>query len=292
MSRLRAGALIVTILSGWLAGGLAAAGDSTDTSIDLQGLLARVADRVVAFYDRAQSIVCNENIVYDTLDTASVHSRRVVFELRMSWEKADDGDVPEGKALRTLKTVNGKPPRDDKDEIRCLDPKPVAVDTLSFLLPHNQRELTFTYKGIGKVGDGRTAVVIEYAPISKDKPKYSWHDSCFGIEAPTRTRGRVYVDRFSGDVLRVDETVSGPLDVQVPREEQRRSGNSREYITLDRWDFSILYKSIAFANPDEIVLLPDHIEYYSTIRGQPRQRITHRFTDYQRFVTSGRVLQP
>ena len=273
---------------------LAAAGTSAkekEPPVDLTGLLARVAERVEAFYERAQSIVCNENISYDTLDTASIHSRRVVFELRMSWEKSDEGDVPEGKALRTLKTVNGKPPRDDKDETRCLDPKPVAVDTLSFLLPQNQHELTFTYKGIGKVGDGRTAAIVEYVPNSKDKPKYSWHDSCFGIEAPTRTRGRVYIDRFSGDVLRVDESIAGPLDVEVPREEQRRSGNYRDYITLDRWDFSIRYKSITFSNPDEIVLLPDNIEYFSTIRGQPRQRITHRFTDYQRFVTSGKLIQ-
>ncbi|HXD74998.1 MAG TPA: hypothetical protein VN628_14715 [Vicinamibacterales bacterium] len=287
MSRLRAvAALAVTAL--------AAAGTSAkekEAPVDLAGLLARVAERVEAFYERAQSIVCNENISYDTLDTASIHSRRVVFELRMSWEKSDEGDVPEGKALRTLKTVNGRAPRDDKDETRCLDPKPVAVDTLSFLLPQNQHELTFTYKGIGKVGDGRTAAIVEYVPNSKDKPKYSWHDSCFGIEAPARTRGRVYIDRFSGDVLRVDESIAGPLDVEVPREEQRRSGNYRDYITLDHWDFSIRYKSITFSNPDEIVLLPDNIEYFSTIRGQPRQRITHRFTDYQRFVTSGKLIQ-
>jgi hypothetical protein len=288
MSRLRAGAMVAALA---LMAVTAAGEARTDTPVDLPGLLTRVADRVIAFYQRAQSIVCTETIVYDAPDGATPSSRRLAFELRMSWEKADEGDVPEGKALRTLKTINGRPPRNDKDERRCLDPKPTAVDSLSFLLPQNQRELTFTYKGIGKVGDGRTGVIIEYAPTSKDKPKYEWHDSCFGIEAPTRTRGRVFVDRFSGDVLRVDETISGPLDVEVPRDEQRRSGNYAQYITLDRWDFSIRYKSITFRDPDEIVLLPDHIEYYSTLRGQPRQRITHRFTDYQRFVTGGHLVQ-
>ena len=287
MSRLRAGAVVAALA---LTAVVAAGKESKDPPVDLAGLLARVAERVEAFYQRAQSIVCNETIVYDTLDTASVHSRRVAYELRMSWEKSDDGDVPEGKALRTLKTVNGRPPKNDQDETKCLDPKPVAVDTLSFLLPQNQHELTFEYKGAGKVGDGRTAVMIDYWPNARDKPKYSWHESCFSIEAPTRTRGRLWVDRFSGDVLRVDESILGPLDVQVPREEQRRSG-SPTFITLDRWEFSIRYKSITFANPDEIVLLPERIEYYSTLRGQPRQRITHRFTDYQRFVTGGHVVQ-
>lgn len=291
MRGMRVAAAGAIVALGALSAVLAAGKESKNPPVDVTGLLARVAERVEAFYERAQSIVCNETIVYDTLDSNSVHSRRVGFELRMSWEKSDDGDVPEGKALRTLKSVNGKPPKNDRDETRCLDPKPVAVDTLSFLLSQNQHELTFTYKGVGKVGDGRTAVMIDYAPNAKDKPKYSWHESCFSIEAPTRTRGRVWIDRFSGDVLRVDETISGPLEVEVPREEQRRSGNYAEFITLDRWDFSILYKSITFKEPDEIVLLPDHIEYFSTLRGQPRQRITHRFTDYQRFVTSGRIVQ-
>lgn len=257
--------------------------------MDVAGLLARVAERVEAYYQRAQSIVCTETIVYDTIDSRDPRTRRVAFDLRMSWEKSDDDDVPQGKALRTLKTVNGRPPKNDRDEKRCLDPKPTAIDTLTFLLPHYQRDFTFTYKGIGKVGDGRTAVMVDYQPVSKDKPKFTWNESCFGIEAPTRTRGRIWVDRFAGDVLRVDESIMGPLDVDVPREEQRRSG-SDSIITLDRWNVSIRYKSFTFSEPNEIVLLPDSVMYLSVIRGQPQQRITHTFTGYQRFVTGGRII--
>ncbi|HUK35885.1 MAG TPA: hypothetical protein VLV86_18340, partial [Vicinamibacterales bacterium] len=261
-----------------------------DTPMDLAGILARVGERVQAYYERAQSIICTETINYEWLDTSlsfDPRNRRLTYDLRMSWEKAPDGDVPEGTALRTLKTVNGRPPKPN-DEAQCLDPKPTAVDTLSFLLPQHQHELTFVYKGIGKAGDGHSAVMIEYTPTSKDKPKFTWNDSCFAIDAPTRTRGRIWIDRFSGDVLRVDETISGPLDVDVPRTEQRRSGVSS--IVLDRSDFSIRYKMVTFSDPSEYVLLPESIEYMSTIRGQPRQRTTHRFSGYQRFVTGGRLL--
>lgn len=262
----------------------------SNAPMDLAGILARVGERVVAYYDRAQSIVCVETIRYELLDTNlsfDPRNRRLTYDLRMSWEKSSDGDVPEGTALRTLKAVNGKPPK-AKDEPHCLDPKPTAVDTLSFLLPQHQQELKFVYKGIGKVGDGRTGVMIDYTPVSKAKPKFEWNDSCFSIDAPTRTRGRIWLDRFSGDVLRVDETILGPLDVEVPREEQRRSGVT--YTTLDRSDFSIRYKMVTFTEPSEFVLLPESIEYMTSLRGQPRQRTTHQFTGYQRFVTGGRLV--
>jgi len=262
-----------------------------EAPIDLTGLLARVGERVEAYYQRAQSILCTETIAYETMGASVPVRRRVTFELRMSWEKSAEGDVPEGHALRTLKAINGRPPRadgKDNDEQKCLDPKPTAVDSLSFLLPHNQRDLAFTYKGVGKAGDGRTAVMIDYMPVSKAKPTYTWNDSCFATDAPSRTRGRVWIDRFSGDVLRVDETVMGPLDVELPKEEQRKTGLFT--IVVDRFETSIRYKAVTFVEPNEIILLPDHIEFMSTIRGQPIQRTTHTYKSYQRFVTGGRIV--
>ena len=286
MSRLRAAALVATMLAAALT---ARAGES---AVDLPGLLARVGERVQAFYDRAQSIVCAETISFEFLDTNLIRdprSRRLQYDLRMSWEKSDESGDMEGTALRTLKAVNGRPPKSG-DEPQCLDPKPTAVDTLTFLLPRHQKEYTFSYKGIGKAGDGRTAVMIDYAPVSREKPKYVWTESCFSVDAPTRTRGRVWIDRFGGDVLRVDETMNGPLDVELPKKEQRQSG--RQYVTLDRSDTTIRYKTVTFTEPNEIVLLPDEYESMVTVRGQPRQRTSHKYTAYQRFVTSGKLVQP
>jgi hypothetical protein len=287
----RTGALLALVI----VAGLSARGESasSDPPIDLAGILARVGERVEAYYQRAQSIVCVETVQLQTMDsnlTPDPHMRRLVYELRVSWDKTADGEQPaEANVLRTLKTINGKQPKAG-EEPGCLDPKPVSLDPLSFLLPQHQREYKFTYKGIGKIGNGRTGVIIEYAPAGKQPPEIIWRESCVSINVPQQTRGRVWIDRFGGDVLRIDETVLGPFDIRVP-EEQRRKG-AVPTLTLDRADSSIRYRTVTFADPNEIVLLPESIEMMTVIRGSgsPRVRTTQTFTGYQRFVTGGRIV--
>src|SRR5207237_9761403 len=126
------------------------------------------------------------------------------------------------------------------------------------LQPANQQEYKSTDTGIGKVGDGRTAAMIDYAPAGKQPPEIVWKESCVSINVPDQTRGRVWIDRFGGDVLRIDETVAGPFDVRVP-EEQRRKG-AVPTLTLDRADSSIRYRTVTFTDPHQIVLLPESIE--------------------------------
>jgi hypothetical protein len=254
-----------------------------------------VGERIEAYYQRAQSIVCTETVQLVTMDmgfTPDPHTRRLVYELRVSWDKAGDSDTtPEANVLRQLKSINGRPPKPG-EEPGCLDPKPVSLDPLAFLLPHHQQEYKFTYKGVGRIGDGRTAAMVDYAPAGKPPPEITWNDSCVSINVPARTTGRVWIDRFAGDVLRIDETVMGPFDVQVPESQRRKGANPS--LVLDRADSSIRYKLVTFTEPNEIVLLPESIEMMSVIRGSgaPRLRTTQRFTGYQRFVTGGRVVTP
>ncbi len=289
------GGVVALALSAFLLAGPAAGESTKDAAVDLAGLLARVGERVQAYYDRAQSIVCTEIVRLQSMDfglAPDPHTRRLEYELRVSWDKAGDGDEPpEANVLRTLKTINGKPPKPG-EEPGCLDPKPVSLDPLSFLLPKHQAEYKFTYKGIGKTGDGHSAVMIDYAPAGKPPPEVVWKDSCVSINVPSQTRGRVWIDRFGGDVLRIDETVLGPFDVKVPIDQQRKGATA--YLTLDRADSSIRYRTVTFTDPNEIVLLPESIEMTSVIRGSgaPRQRTTQTFTGYQRFVTSGNVIDP
>jgi hypothetical protein len=286
--------LIVTALATMSAVSLA--GQSTKTpAIDLEGLLARVGERVEAYYQRAQSIVCTETVQLMSMDLGfapAPHTRRLVYELRVSWDKAGDGDpAPEASVLRQLKSIDGRVPKPG-EEPGCLDPKPVSLDPLSFLLPHHQQEYKFTYKGVGKIGDGRTAAMVDYAPVGKPPAEITWKESCVEINVPARTTGRVWIDRFAGDVLRIDETVMGPFDVDVPESQRRKGANPS--LVLDRADSSIRYKLVTFTEPNEVVLLPESIEMMSVIRGSgsPRLRTTQRFTGYQRFVTGGRVVTP
>ncbi len=291
MSGPRLGTLISAVA---LAAVSAAGAPAKETPVDLAGILSLVGERVEAYYHRAQSIVCIEVVRLQTMDnslTPDPHVRRLEYELRVAWDKAVEGaQLPEVNVLRTLKTINGKPPKAG-EEPGCLDPKPVSLDPLAFLLPAHQQEYKFTYKGIGKVGDGRTAVMIDYAPAGKQPPEIVWKESCVSINVPEQTRGRVWVDRFGGDVFRIDETVLGPFDVPVPVSQQRKGASP--ILTLDRADSSIRYRPVTFREPNEIVLLPESIEMMTVIRGSgaPRLRTTQTFTGYQRFVTSGKLIQ-
>lgn len=258
--------------------------------IDLAGLLARVGERVQAYYERAQSILCTETVRLQSMDSGFLpdpHVRRLVYELRVSWNRADSSSR-EPNVLRQLKTIDGRAPKLN-EEPGCLDPKLVSLDPLSFLLPEHRDEYTFSYKGAGRT-DGHSAVMVEYGPVGKPPAEIAWHDTCVSISVPARTTGRVWIDRFNGDVLRIDERVLGPFDVRVP-DEQRRKG-APAVLTLDRADSTIRYKMVTFTDPDEIVLLPDAIETMTAIRGggPPRLRTTQKFTGYQRFVTGGRLV--
>ncbi len=260
---------------------------------DLAGTLALVGERVDAYYQRAQSIICVETVQFVRMDrnfSPEPHIRRLVYDLRVSWDKSEDGDdQPAATVLRTLRSVDGKPPKPN-DKPECLDPKPVALDPLSFLLPRRQHESSFTYKGIGKAGNGRTGVMIDYAPALKGPAKFEWHDNCLSVDIPQHTTGRIWVDRFAGDVLRIDETVTGPLDAPVP-EKDRRFGEPY-VLTVDRVETSIRYRPVTFTEPDEIIVLPESIEVMTSARGvgQPHMRTTTTFSDYRRFVTGGRIV--
>jgi hypothetical protein len=55
---------------------------------------------------------------------------------------------------------------------------------------------------------------------------------------------------------------------------------------------TIRYKTVAFSDPEEELLLPESIESLTVVRGgleSTRRRQT--FSEYKRFVTGGRVVQ-
>ena len=119
----------------------------------------------------------------------------------------------------------------------------------------------------------------------------SGHDDCFDWSGHIASRGRIWVDAGNYDVVRVERGLRGPVDVKVPALLQRR-----EY--LDRWvvivrdDVTIRYKTVAFSDPEEVMLLPESIDSFTVVRGgleSARRKQT--FSEYKRFVTGGRVLQ-
>jgi hypothetical protein len=297
----RAGTSLLSLLAGLTAltvligatGALVAvpAAAVTDIPIDLASLLARVGERVEAYYARAQSIMCVETVRVQRMDsnfTPEPHVRVLVYELRVSRDGATDADpMPEVNVVRQLKTVNGRVPKPNGDP-DCLDPNAVSLDPLSFLLPHHRPDYRFSYKGSSRL-NGRPAATIGYAPISAAPVEATWRDGCVSVDAPARTTGRVWIDTASGDVLRIDEQMRGPIELAIPSPQRRP--DTPAWLTFERGDESIRFKAVAFTDPDEVVLLPESIESVSVARGGFASiRMTHTFTGYQRFVTGARVV--
>src|SRR5262245_14989620 len=130
----------------------------------MPALLARVADQVEQYFSRVQSVVCTETVRIqrlgnDLLGDGSM-ARRVVSELRTSWQPAADGsEKSEPTVLRVVRTVNGRPPRPE-DDLACMDPRPISPEPLAMLLREGQRDYSFTWAGIGRVDRRSRAVSV------------------------------------------------------------------------------------------------------------------------------------
>ena len=118
-----------------------------------------------------------------------------------------------------------------------------------------------------------------------------WHDDCVTVDLPGRTRGRVWIDAATDDVVRLDEHLTGMFEFPVPRARERPGGPP--WMAIERADSSVKYRPVVFHDPDETIMLPASIESTTIIRnaGVPRLRTTQTFAGYRRFVTGGRVVK-
>jgi hypothetical protein len=139
--------------------------------------------------------------------------------------------------------------------------------------------------------DGRAAVMIDYKGVAAGQPEVTWRENCVSISLPGRSRGRIWIDTATYDVLRLDEQLVGPYEFQVPREHQRRGAAAS--MAIERADSSIQFKRVDFQDPDEVLMLPATIDTFQIVRGGgiQRTRITQRFSEYRRFLTGGRIVR-
>lgn len=266
-------------------------------SIDLEGLLERAGARVGEYFARAQSIMCLERVSLQKLSSglsADGPARFVESELRLSWEPTPEDPTPkEAKTLRQVVRVNGHPPR-RKDWDNCTSPEQneSEVQPLSILLPDSRVELSFAYDGRGDV-DGRAAVIVTYREKVKPTVDVSLVDdneNCISIDIDGGTRGKIWIDAETNDVLRLDRSLSGLVDIPLPRKARRVGFN--DYWTMERWDSSIRFKPVRFEEPAETLILPVEATTLQITRGSgtPRLRTSTRYTSYRRFMTTGRIV--
>jgi hypothetical protein len=222
-------------------------------------------------------------------------ARTVESELRILGQN-EDGDV-DPTVVRRHRKVNGRMPqeRDKKDRSGCTDPEPLAIEVLTFLLPAHRAEYKFT--SAGPTSDrGRDAWMIDFetansrskAELIEDK---GGHDDCFDWSGHVATRGRIWVDANTYDVIRVDRHNRGPIDVRVPLRIQRRH-HLDGWVMIERDDVTTRYKTVVFDDPEESFLVPESVDSVTLVRGGLQStRRSHTFSDYRRFVTAGRLIK-
>ncbi len=270
------------------------------TPSDLDVLMTRVGERIASYYRRAQSLVCVEHSTVQPIQSnfaTDGFARTVESELRVEFDAADGDTLPSAKVIRDVRRINGRAPRerDKKDRTGCTDPASLSPEPLAFLLPGRRGEYQFTTVREGRERD-RAALVIDFTSTNRSsRPELvedeRGHDDCFDWTGPLATRGRVWVDATTYEVLRVDRHLHGPVDLRVPWRLQRQYGFGVS-VVLERDDLTMRYRPTAFSDPDETLLLPESIESLTVLRGGLQStRRTERFSGYRRFLGAGRVVK-
>ena len=263
---------------------------------DLADLLAQVGASVERYYARAQSLICLETVRIQSLGSDLLSDmtpgRQLTYELRVAWDDATGGQTPEAIVQRELLKVNNRAPR-PKDKPECLDPSAVSPDTLEMLLPGKQSEYAFTLAGRTRL-KGRQALMLDYKARQSGPVSATAHEDredCWKVDMPGRTRGRIWVDADTSDVLRLDEHLIGYVDLTLPAD--RKRSRPPLPVVFERLDSSIVFGPVAFADPDETLMLPASSDSITVVRnaGIPRVRKTQKFSNYRRFITGGRVVQ-
>lgn len=281
--------------------GVLTMGAAAQAPTDLDALLRHVGERLEQYYKRAQTVMFNEKRTVQPVgrDFAPVGFARVTeYELRVETDASADGnDSPDANVVRQLLRVNGRPPRekDKNDRAGCTDANPLSTEPLSFLLPAHRSEYTFVSGGLGK-GKDRNTLIIEFTSLKPEgkgelaeDPR--GHADCFIWSMPVVTKGRVWVDANSYDVIRVEQRIGGIADITVPTRLTRRH-NLEDRLVVERNDATIRYKTIPFHDPDEAMLLPESIDTLLLVRGGLESiRSKQTFSDYRRFVTGARIVK-
>lgn len=268
-------------------------------SIDVIGILTRAGERVTEYFARAQSIMCLEKVSLQRLGMsfgADGPARMVESELRLSWEPTEENPTPtEAHTLRQVVRVNGSTPR-KKDWDNCTTPEQQVQEEqpLSILLPQQRIKYTFAFEKHETI-DGRQAMVVGFREIKQptvDVTLVKDNDNCVSFDIQGGMRGKLWIDLETHDVLRLDRSLSGLVEIPLPRKTARMGGTP--YWTMERWDTSIRFKRVAFDNPEETLVLPVNATSFQITRGAgtPRLRTSTQYLSYRRFMTAGRILPP
>ena len=269
-------------------------------TFDVASVLERAGLRVTEYFARAQAIVCLEKVSLQRLGIGfggDGPARNVESELRLSWDPTPENPTPkEAKTIRHVLRVNGGKPR-KKDYQNCTTPEQTAEEEqpLSILLPQQRGDYQFTAGGRDRI-DGREAMVIAFREVKKPKVDVSLvedNEDCISFDIEGGMQGKIWVDVETHDVLRLDRSLSGLVEIPLPRKAIRHLLGVLHW-TMERWDSTIRFKRVMFEDPQETLVLPVSSSTLQVTRGSgtPRLRTTTHYQSYRRFMTGGRIIPP
>jgi len=292
---MRAIAVCGGLALGWLGTVLSA---QAPARLDLDSLLQSAGEKVEEYFARAQSLVCLETVRLQPLSSglgADGFPRTVESELRLSWDPFNHSEeAPEARTLRHVLRVNGHLPRKN-DYQACTSPEQQDSETqpLSMLLAEQRAQYVFSLGKAGKV-DGRIAIVVDYElrrPPRVAVSEVEGQEDCISFDVDGGFRGRIWLNPDSHEVMRMDQSLMGLVDIPMPRNVARRVGVATNWV-MERWDTSIRFKPVRFQDPDETLMLPVSSTQLRITRGAgtPRLRTITEYSGYKRFLTGGRVV--
>jgi hypothetical protein len=269
-------------------------------TFDVTSVLERAGLRVSEYFARAQAIVCLEKVSLQRLGIGfggDGPARNVESELRLSWDPTPENPTPkEAKTIRQVLRVNGGKPRKN-DYQNCTTPEQTAEEEqpLSILLPQQRGDYTFTAAGRTKI-DGRDAMVIAFREVKKPTVDVSLvedNEECVSFDIEGGMQGKIWIDVETHDVLRLDRSLSGLVEIPLPRKTIRHLLGVLHW-TMERWDSTIRFKRVMFEDPQETLVLPVSASTLQVTRGSgtPRLRTTTQYQSYRRFMTGGRIIPP
>ncbi|MXZ73245.1 MAG: hypothetical protein F4Z04_17315 [Acidobacteria bacterium] len=278
------------VLGAHLAGAVPVVAQSADDP-DVEAIVQRIQTSVEHFYSRALHVMADVRVRVRSMARGFRDigfPRSLLYEMRVEWAEGTDTVAPEPVVRRRLLEANGRPALPE-DEPECADPEPFSEEPLAIFLPARRQDYVFNWSGRDRQA-GRETDVIEYRLRNDEVPTIEWDDNCVSVDLPGQTRGRVWADAESGDVLRVDERLNGMFEFRVPREQRRRGGPPT--MIIESSTSTVRYRRVAFSDPDETLLLPSSMESMTVWRnaGVTRQFITHEISNYRRFLTGARVI--
>lgn len=254
----------------------------------LDGTLRALGDYADRYVSRAESILGTERITFQTLGPDLLPEgpgRVVVNDIHVEWGLDDAGELT-GKVVREQVRARGR-------ELECLDPPAVTPEPLAQLRASRHGDFIFTLARPTKL-KGQPVRLLDYRARRDEAPTADFSEvagrGCISVSMGSRVTGRIWMEESTGEVVRIEEHLIGPVTLRVPAPEQRRWGIAIDY---ERADTTIQYRRVRFSDPDETVLLPESIDSLAIARttGISRVRVLREYSNYRRFVTGGRVVE-